>query len=172
MYALLTRWADRLISLSAFVGTLGLLAEVIVILADVIGRYFGAPLIGAQDISQMAMVLVVFGGMALCDKVGGHVSVDVFERLFPARVLWLGDVLAPFLGAAIFCAIAWTVWESAALSRMLNLATNIIYLPKAWFQYAVVAMSLITALGMLLRGFGIAVSGKPIQHMQEREEVL
>lgn len=172
MYAFLTRWADRLISLSALVGTLGLLTEVLVILIDVIGRYFGAPLVGSQDISQMAMVLVVFGGMALCDKIGGHVSVDVFERLLPTRALWLGDVIAPFLGAAIFCAIAWTVWESAALSRMLHLATNIIYLPKAWFQYAIVAMSLITALGMLIRGFAIAVSGKPIHHMQEREEIL
>ena len=146
MYAFLTRWADRLISLSALVGTLGLLAEVLVILIDVVGRYFGAPLVGSQDISQMAMVLVVFGGMALCDKVGGHVSVDVFERMLPTRALWIGDVLAPLLGAVIFCAIAWTVWNpqpchGCSISRPTS------YLPKAWFQYAVVAMSLITALG-------------------------
>ena len=81
-----------------------------------------------------------------------------------------GDVIAPLLGAVIFAGIAWTVWESAALSRMLNLATNIIYLPKAWFQYVVVVMSIITAIGMLVRAVGIAMSGKPVSH--ELDEAL
>ncbi|MWD27154.1 TRAP transporter small permease subunit [Aquicoccus sp. SCR17] len=151
------RWADRLVSLSAFVGTLGLLAEVLVIVVDVIGRYFGAPLRGAQDVTQMSMVLVVFGGMAICDRLNGHINIDLFERAMPAWMLRAGDVIAPLLGAVVFAGIAWTVWESAALSRMLNLATNILYLPKAWFQYFVVVMSLITALAMLLRALDSAL---------------
>jgi TRAP-type C4-dicarboxylate transport system permease small subunit len=150
--ARLRAWADRLIRLAAIVGAVGLLAEVAVILADVVGRNFGRPLTGAQDISQMAMVLVVFGGMALCDRVGGHVAVDVLEPAFPAWLNRAGDVVSAFLGALIFAGIAWAVWESAALSRMLNLSTNIINLPKAYFQYAVVALSLVTALGLVLRG--------------------
>ena len=67
---------------------------------------------------------------------------------------WLktaGDVVSDLLGAAIFLVLAVTIWESAGLSRLLNLATNIIQLPKAWFQYAAVAMSAVTAAGMLLR---------------------
>jgi TRAP-type C4-dicarboxylate transport system permease small subunit len=164
VFAAINKLADRLISLSAIIGSLGLIIEVVVILIDVVGRYFGMPLTGAQDITQMTMVIVVFGGMALCDKLGGHISVDIFEKVFPTRVLWIGDVIAPLLGAVIFFCIAWTVWESAALSRMLNLATNIIYLPKAWFQYVVVVMSIVTAFGMVLRAIGIAISGKPISH--------
>lgn len=143
-------------SLSAFVGTLGLIVEVLVIIVDVTGRYFGAPLRGAQDISQMSMVLVVFGGMAICDRVGGHINIDLFERAMPRSVLRVGDVVAPLLGAVIFATIAWTVMESAALSRMLNLATNILYLPKAWFQYFMAAMSVITAIAMLLRAVDAA----------------
>lgn len=167
MHAMLSRWADRLTSLSALVGTIGLLAEVAVILVDVVGRYFGAPLIGAQDISEMALVLVVFGGMALCDKLGGHIAVDILERVLPPRVIWLGDVLSLVLGTTIFGAIAWTIWESAALSRMLNLATNIVYLPKAWFQYAVVAMAVVTAFGMLVRLTALIAAGRPGGHHPE-----
>ena len=152
----MARLADRLIGLSAVLGTAGLLVEVVVILIDVVGRYFNAPLRGAQDISQMALVITVFGGMALCDRVGGHIAVDLFEKSFPAWLNRASDLLSALLGASIFIGIAWTVWESAALSRMLNLATNIIYLPKAWFQYVVVAMSLITAAGMLLRAVSIS----------------
>jgi TRAP-type C4-dicarboxylate transport system permease small subunit len=154
----LKRVADGLIGLSAFVGTLGLLAEVVVILTDVIGRYFGHPLTGAQDISTMAMVLLVFGGMALCDKIGGHVSVDIFENALPNWALRAGDFISALLGAAIFLGLAWTTWQSAALSRMLHLATNIIGLPKVYFQYAMIVMCLITALGMLVRAVEIALS--------------
>lgn len=60
--------AGRVIALSAILGTLGLLTEVAVILSDVIMRYFGAPIRGAQDVVQMSMVVLVFGGMALCDR--------------------------------------------------------------------------------------------------------
>lgn len=149
-------WADRLISLSALIGTIGLIVEVSVIIIDVIGRYFGHPLTGARDMSQMAMVVVVFGGMAMCDKVGGHISVDIFESKFPAIVNKLSDIISPLIGAVIFLILAWTLWESSVLSRMLNLATNIIYLPKAWFQYIAIFMSLITALGMTLRALSVA----------------
>ncbi len=157
MHAALRLWADRLISLSATVGAAGLIAQMVVILIDVVGRNFGAPLTGAQDLTQMAMVLVVFGGMALCDRIGGHIAVDVLEPTLPRWVNRASDVLSAFLGATIFLGIAWALWESAALSRMLNLATNILYLPKAHFQYAMCAMSVTTALGLVLRGVETAL---------------
>lgn len=153
------RWAATLTSVAAFVGTLGLIAEVLVILADVIGRYFGAPLRGAQDISTMMMVILVFGGMALCDRLGGHIAVDLFETGMPRWLRHAGDILSALIGAVIFYGIAWTMVESAALSQMLNLATNIIQLPKVWFQYAVVVLCLITAFGMTLRALTLIAGG-------------
>lgn len=154
--------ADGLIGLSALIGTLGLITEVFVILIDVIGRFFGHPLTGAQDISQMAMVVLVFGGMALCDKIGGHISVDLLESSMPGWLIRLGDVVSALLGAAIFLGIAWTTWDSAGLSKMLNLATNIIGLPKVYFQYFMIFASLVTALGMLLRAITLMFGHRPL----------
>ena len=79
----LRNYADRLIGLSATIGSIGLIVEVGIILVDVIGRAFGSPLYGSQDLVTMTMVLLVFGGMALCDRRGGHIAVDIFERNFP-----------------------------------------------------------------------------------------
>lgn len=167
MLARLWQVADRLISLSAIVGTIALGLVVVVIMTDVVGRYFGSPLTGSRDISQMAMVVLVFGGMALCDRLGGHISVDIFENTFPPLLLRLGDIVAPLLGAAIFLVLAWTLWQSAALSQMLRLATNIIYLPKAWFQYVAVVMSVITAIAMLLRAAEAIVDWHHSDHQRE-----
>lgn len=170
MLSIVRQIADRLISLSAMIGSIGLIFEVCVILVDVTGRYFGHPLIGAQDMSQMAMVIVVFGGMALCDKLGGHIAVDVFEHSFPGWLNRFTDISGALIGCAIFAGIAWTVWESSQLSLMLKLKTNIISLPKAWFQWSLCAFAAITALAMLLRAIELAFNGRDVR--EEREGLV
>lgn len=157
MLAKIDRVADLMIRLCATVGTLGLFVVVAVILRDVIGRNMMAPLAGAQDVAQMGMVIIVFGGMALCDRRGGHVAVDVFERAFPGWLNRWADILSALLGAAIFLGIAWTVYDSSRISQMLNLSTNVIRLPKAHFQWALCIFAVVTAIGMLLRALVLIV---------------
>lgn len=161
---LLTRKiADRLISLSATIGAIGLLVEMAVILVDVVGRALGRPLYGSQDIITMAMVILVFGAMALCDRNGGHVAVDIFERYFPGWLNRAIDIAAALFGAAIFLALAWAVLESAKLSVMLNLSTNLLRLSKAWFQWALAGFAVLTALAMLLRAIELGFRGEDIR---------
>lgn len=157
------RIADRLIDLSAVLGSIGLLIEVAVVLIDVVGRAVGHPLLGSQDLITMTMVIVVFGAMAICDRAGGHIVIDVFESHFPRFFNKAVDIFSAFLGAAIFVVIAWTVYESARLSVMLNLSTNLLNLPKAWFQWALCGFSLLTALGMVLRGVELAAGVRDVR---------
>ena len=159
----LRRGADRLIGLSATIGALGLFVETGVILVDVIGRAFGSPLFGSQDIIMMTMVIVVFGGMSRCDRIGGHIGVDIFERHLPPGLNRAIDVVSALLGAVIFAGIAWAVWDSSRISQMLNLSTNLLGLPKAWFQWALAGFSGLTALGLLLRAAELALTGRDVR---------
>ena len=143
--------ADRLIGLSAAIGATALLFVVVVVLVDVIGRAFGSPLYGGQDITTMATVILVFAPMALCDRLGGHISVDLFERYFPDAMNRSIDIFVAILGAVIFAALAWATWDSAKLSQMLNLSTNLLYLPKAWFQWAAIVFMILAARGRARR---------------------
>ena len=77
------RVADGLIGLSATIGSIGLIFVMGVILIHVIGRAFKAPLYGSQDLMTMSMIIIVFGAMALCDRIGGHIAVDLLENRFP-----------------------------------------------------------------------------------------
>lgn len=162
----LRTFADRLIGLSATIGALALIVEVGVILVDVIGRAFGHPMYGSQDLITMVMVILVFGAMALCDRNGGHIAVDLFERYYPPLMNRIIDVVAALMGAVIFVALAWAVWESAKLSTMLNLSTNLLRLPKAWFQWALVGFCLLTAFGMALRALELAFRGFDVRSGQ------
>lgn len=162
----LRTFADRLIGLSATIGALALILEVGVILVDVIGRAFGHPMYGSQDLITMIMVILVFGAMALCDRNGGHIAVDLFERYYPPLMNRIIDVVAALMGAIIFVALAWAVWESSKLSTMLNLSTNLLRLPKAWFQWALVGFCLLTAFGMALRALELAFRGFDVRSGQ------
>lgn len=163
MLARLRTWADRLIGLSANIGAIGLLVEVAVIVIDVVGRAFGSPLFGSQDMITMAMVILVFGGMALCDRNGGHIAVDLLEPYYPPAMNRFIDIAGALLGAVIFAFIAWAIIESAKLSILLNLSTNLLRLSKAWFQWALTGFAILTSLGMLLRAIELAVSGRDVR---------
>lgn len=155
--------ADRLINLSAAIGSFALIAEIIIILIDVVGRVVGAPLFGSQDLITMIMVFAVFGGMAVCDRQGGHIGIDILEHLFPPALNKFIDIFSALLGTVIFVAIAWTVYESAKLSLLLNLSTNLLQLPKAYFQWALCGFSIMTALGMLLRAVELTLLGHDVR---------
>lgn len=162
----LRRLADRLIGLSATLGALAIIGLVGVIMVDVTGRAFGSPLFGTQDLITMGMAIVVFGGMSMCDRRGGHIAVDLLEARFSPALNRAIDILAALLGAVAFLLIAWTIYESSKISQMLNLSTNLLRLPKAWFQWAVCGFSILTAAGLVLRAVELAVTGRDIR--QER----
>jgi TRAP-type C4-dicarboxylate transport system permease small subunit len=164
----LRKTADRLIGLSATIGAVALVLVMVAILIDVVGRVFGKPLYGSQDIVTMSMVILVFGGMALCDRQGGHIAVDLLESRFSTRLNRLIDIVVALTGAVIFLFIAWAVLDSAKLSQMLNLSTNLLRLPKSWFQWALAGFSVLAALGLLLRVAELALSGRDIRREPER----
>lgn len=169
MLASLRTWADRLISLSAALGSIGLIFVTLVILIDVIGRGIQNPLYGSQDLMTMTLVIVIFGGMAICDRQGSHVAVDLLENYFPDALNRAIDILSALLGALIFVALAYTVYESAKISTMLNLSTNLLRLPKAWFQWGLCSLSLLTAVAMLLRAVELSVSGRDVRKEQQSD---
>ena len=169
MLASLRTWADRLISLSAALGSIGLIFVTLVILIDVIGRGIQTPLYGSQDLMTMTLVIVIFGGMAICDRQGSHVAVDLLENYFPDALNRAIDILSALLGALIFVALAFTVYESAKISTMLNLSTNLLRLPKAWFQWGLCSLSLLTAVAMLLRAVELSVSGRDVRKEQQSD---
>lgn len=155
--------ADGLISLSAFVGGLCLLGLVGVILVDVVGRAFGMPLFGSQDLITMGMAIMVFGGMAMCDREGGHIAVDLLEPRYSHTLNRVIDIIAALTGAVIFVLIAYTLHQSAKLSEMLNMSTNLLRLPRAWFQWGVSILSIVTAIGMCLRAAELAFLDKDVR---------
>lgn len=152
MFARLMRICDLCIDLVAAMGAAGLLITLGVIATDVFGRAFGYPLYGSRDIVSMAGVFVVFGGLAYAHRAGSHVVVDLLERAFPPRMNRILTVAGHWLGAVVMLLIIWQMAIAVELAKMLKTSTNLLFLPRAPFLMAMMAMAFVCAMSMVLRG--------------------
>ncbi|MDX1267903.1 MAG: TRAP transporter small permease, partial [Oceanisphaera sp.] len=122
------------------------------ILIDVAGRNFlSAPLRGTQNLVQVALIVIIFGSVAMVDRQDANVAVDLLEPQFSPGFNRVLTAVGRLIGALIFFGIAWTMVDSATISRMLNLSTNILNIPKAPFQYVIAAFSVLAGITMVLR---------------------
>lgn len=75
---------------------------------DVILRYvFNNPFSGSLEITEFAMSVIVFLGIAYCGWVGGHVAVDIFEQPLENPKLRFVPVVLLVVSALLFATIAW-----------------------------------------------------------------
>ncbi|MFH1123544.1 MAG: TRAP transporter large permease subunit [Pseudomonadota bacterium] len=98
-------WVSR--SMSS-IGSVVLIAMMLVTTVDVIGRYiFNSPLTGANEIAEYLQVLVVYFGIAYTAVQKGHVAVDVLFNRLPQRGQGFLISFVSLAGAALFAVIAW-----------------------------------------------------------------
>ena len=145
------RGVTMLVRLAALLGGIALVGLTAVIMIDVVGRLFGAPLYGSRDIVQMASVFVVFGGLAYADLKGGHIQVDILARWFPEGLNRALVAAGYAVGAVAFGLVAWQLWVAAGFSAILGAATNLLAIPRAPFQQSAAVLSALTALLMAWR---------------------
>jgi TRAP-type C4-dicarboxylate transport system permease small subunit len=114
----------RIVALGGGVVLLGLMA---LIGYDVLMRYvLRLPFLGAYEMTELAMALIVFLGLPYCAATRGHVAVDVLAPLLD-RPAWRWVAVAiHLLGAALMAVIAWQSVLFAMSSKQRGEATNML----------------------------------------------
>ena len=112
-------------------GLMGLIAF------DVLMRYgLRLPFLGAYEMTELAMALIVFLALPYCAATDGHVAVDVLGRWLDRPAFrWL-NVLVPLAGAALTGVMAWESIGYAFESRSRGDATNMMKIDLFPFQLA------------------------------------
>jgi TRAP-type C4-dicarboxylate transport system permease small subunit len=76
--------------------------------AQVIARkIFNYPLWGYTDIVQIVMVTFAFLGVAYCQRLGGHVRMELVIRQLRGRALWIVEAIGVLVGVGIVAALLW-----------------------------------------------------------------
>lgn len=101
----------RIEKLNKFIGSIGAGALVVLMLItgiDVVGRYaFHKPLLGAFEISELALALVILLGWGYTQSVKGHIDIDLLYSRLPLSLQTFLDFFIPLLGLCLFSFIAW-----------------------------------------------------------------
>ena len=142
---------ERTLRAFALGGGAGLLGLMGLVAFDVVMRYvLRLPFLGAYEMTELAMALIVFLGLPYCAATGGHVAVDVFSPVLDRPGLrWVAAAIH-LAGAALTAVMGWQAALYALGSRSRGEATNMLKIDLWPFEMLTAAsMALFTAVLLL-----------------------
>jgi C4-dicarboxylate transporter, DctQ subunit len=84
------------------IAALFIFALMLVGVAQIFGRkLFDAPIFGYIDLVELAMATFAFLGVAYCQRLGGHVRMEMLISHLRGRTLWVVEALATVVGLII-----------------------------------------------------------------------
>lgn len=87
------------------------MAVMLLAVAQILGRkIFNAPLPGFIDWVEQSMAVFAFLGVAYCQRVGGHIRMDILIGRLTGRPLWLAEMVSVVLMLVIITALIWGSW--------------------------------------------------------------
>lgn len=146
----------------AVVSGLVLLALIGLTFVDVVLRYiFAAPFLGAKDLLQMGMVLVISLAFPFTWRMGGHIVVDLIPDYGLKALTAARDLVVRLIGILIFALLAWRAWIRADDAALFNEATNMIELPFQPFFWVLAFAAAFQVFVLCVEGVRV-VAGLPL----------
>lgn len=137
--------------------TLGLIAAVLlfclmaITCADVIGRYFfGAPVYGAFEITEMLLASLIFAGLPLVTLRDDHITVDLLDAVVPDWLLRIQHVVICLICFGATSYLAWRLWLRALAMDRAGETTAQLKFKLAYLTYGMSILMALTALALLV----------------------
>jgi TRAP-type C4-dicarboxylate transport system permease small subunit len=120
---------------------------------DVVARYvFNRPLRGAFEVTELLLVVLIFGGLPLVSHADEHVTMDFIDNLLGRwRELWQRVVQAA--SAAIMFLLTWLVWLKADRIQAYGDATDVLRIAYGPFVYFMALMIALAGMIHLYKAF-------------------
>lgn len=96
----------------AIVGGLAVFALMLLAVVNVTGRHFlNRPLPGYVDWIEQAMPIIAFLAVAYCQRLGGHIRMDILVGQLRGRPLWLAEIISTFAILVLMLLLVWGSWS-------------------------------------------------------------
>ena len=148
----------RLAGLFAAVGGIALAGLMAITVVAVFWRYaLNNPIFGIEDVSTMALTVVVAASIAFCARQGGHVGVNVIKLVAGRRTTRITDFAARILGIFITAISAYALFLKGSCGLPCGAITNNLSIVHTPFYYFLgTTMAFYSVLLLLHLGIGIA----------------
>jgi TRAP-type C4-dicarboxylate transport system permease small subunit len=114
-----------------FIAGLMLIAIMLMTMVDVIGRTaFNSPFRGTVELTQMAMVVVVYLGLGYAAHEDDHISVDVVDSQIGPRMRLAVAVFTGSFGAVVIGLLTWNLYRFAGRLDVGGYTTAVLRIPQ------------------------------------------
>jgi TRAP-type mannitol/chloroaromatic compound transport system permease small subunit len=101
-------WLTRLALWLLLLGTVGMIAAMLVGVADVVGTEFlGRPVLGTLEFTESTMVLVVFGALAYAQQRRAHIRVELLYSHVGPRGKSFMEAVTHIVAFIFFTLVGW-----------------------------------------------------------------
>ena len=126
---------------------IALFAIMVLTFFDVLGRKFlSHSITGSLEITELLMVVVIFGALPLVSRRGEHVEFDSLDPYLPARVRRVQALLVHLLCAVLLLGLAVLMWHTGGQFRETGETTAQLQILKAPFIYGMGVLCGLTGL--------------------------
>ena len=102
------RWLARIEDILDLVAAFFIVFLMMFAVAQVISRkLFNYPLWGYVDIVEIVMVTFAFLGISYCQRLGGHIRMELLVRQLRGRALWIFEILGIIVALGIILVLLW-----------------------------------------------------------------
>jgi TRAP-type transport system small permease protein len=154
----LKKWLE---SLSALLAGLALFGIMVLTFLDVGGRkLLSHSITGSLELTELLMVIVIFGALPLVSERGEHVVFDSLDPLIPAWLQKVQRALVHLLCATALLALGWLMWKTGNDFMATGETTAQLKIVKAPFIYG---------MGLLCAFTGVVHLGLTTREQDEQE---
>jgi TRAP-type C4-dicarboxylate transport system permease small subunit len=148
------KWESRFDAVLGVAASVLLLCLMVLTFADVVARYLlNRPIRGAFELTELALLVLIFAGLPLVSHADEHVTMDFIDRILPPRLV--GAWIRAMHGAcaALMFFLTWQIWIKAGRISAYGDTTDTLRILVGPFVYFMVAMIALTGLIHLYKAF-------------------
>lgn len=141
--------ADAVLGIAASILLFGMM---LLTFADVVARYLlNRPIRGGFEITELALLVLIFAGLPLVSHADEHVTMDFIDRFLPRRVVGAWIRLMHAIIAAIMFFLTWQVAVRAARVTSYGDTTDVLRIVIGPFVYFMAVMIALTGVVHLVK---------------------
>lgn len=113
-------------------------------------KALNSPIIGAEDLLILSLVVIVTLSIPLGARTGAHIEIEVLENSMSAWFAKWSMVVVKLLGFALLVTMAWRLWHAGESAEKFGETTQQLLISYEPFYYGLAASVSIYALVLLL----------------------
>jgi TRAP-type C4-dicarboxylate transport system permease small subunit len=139
------KWERQVDAALGIASSILLFGMMVLTFFDVVGRYLlNKPIRGAFEVTELALLVLIFAGLPLVSHADEHVTMDFIDRILSERLrdIWIRAVHA--VCAALMFFLAWQIWIKAGRISDYGDTTDTLRILVGPFVYFMTAMIALT----------------------------